>query len=110
VLAAAGDLVLARQHVIGHRPDVLVLGLEVPAGSSIAALVEFGASRPPLEIVVVSVDDTPGFAARALAAGARGFVLKDRADVDLPAAVRAAARGERFVSEPVASRLGCSLL
>ena len=51
------------------------------------------------------MDDSPVFAQRALAAGALGFVSKDLADGELPQAVRAAARGEEYVSPRVAARL-----
>jgi two-component system response regulator NreC len=105
VAAEAGDLALMRQHIAGHRPDVLVLDLRMPDGSGIEALRELSSAGRTPGVVVASADDSPAFARRALAAGAAGFVLKDRADVDLPAAVRAAADGERFVSEPLASRL-----
>ena len=105
VVGEAGDLTLTRRHVEGHRPDVLVLDLRMPDGSSIEAINALRKLLPALHVVVVSVDDSPGFAQRALAAGASGYVLKDRADEDLPRAVRAAARGEELVSEPVAGRL-----
>jgi two-component system response regulator NreC len=49
--------------------------------------------------------DSPVFAQRAFAAGAVGFVTKDLADDELPQAVRAAARGEEYVSPRVATRL-----
>jgi DNA-binding NarL/FixJ family response regulator len=107
VLAAAGDLALTRQHLAGHRPDVLVLDLRMPDGSSFDAI---GAACSSVAIVALSFERAAGFAARALDAGARGYVLTDRADRDLAAAVRAAAAGERFVSEPVASRLAASAL
>jgi len=105
VVGEAGNLALTCKHVDGHRPDVLVLDLRMPDGSSIETINDLRKRLPALHVVVVSVDDTPGFAQRALAAGASGFVLKDRADEDLPQAVRGAARGEEFVSEPVAGRL-----
>lgn len=47
----------------------------------------------------------PAFARLALAAGATGFVSKDLADSELPSAVRAAARDERYISPRVAARL-----
>ena len=105
VVGEAGDLTLTRRHVEGHRPDVLVLDLRMRDGSSVEAINDLRKLLPALHVVVVSVDDTPGFAQQALAAGASGYVLKDRADEDLPRAVQAAARGEEFVSEPVAGRL-----
>ncbi len=108
VAAESGDLALTRQHVIGHRPDVLVMDLHMSDGSSIQAVSELRRRVPATHVVVVSMEDAPGFAQRALAAGASGYVLKELAAEDLPAAVRAAATGEEFVSEPVAERLARS--
>ena len=108
VAAEAGDLALTRQHVIGHRPDVLVVDLQMSGSSSIQAVRELRRRVPATHVVVVSIEDAPGFAQRALAAGASGYVLKDLAAEDLPAAVRAAAVGEEYVSEPVAGRLARS--
>ncbi len=108
VAAEAGNLALTRQHVIGHRPDVLVVDLQMPDGSSIQTLSDVRRRNPATHVVVVSIEDAPGFAQRALAAGASGYVLKDLAADDLPAAVLAAAAGEEFVSQPVAERLSRS--
>jgi two-component system, NarL family, response regulator NreC len=105
VRAEAGNLALARQHVAGHRPDVLVLDLSMPDGSSIDMVVDLRQRLSETHIVAVSMEDAPGFAARALAAGANGYVLKDTADVDLPEAVHAAARGDQYVSASIAFQL-----
>ena len=51
------------------------------------------------------MEENPVFAQRAFAAGALGYVAKELADEELPGAVRAAARGEEFVSPRVAGRL-----
>ena len=103
--AEAGDLVSTRQHVDRYRPDVLVLASRMPDGSSMELIEEFCKRLPGTHVVVLSSEDTPGFAQQALRAGACCFVLKDRADEDLVAAVQAAARGEEYLSEPVASRM-----
>lgn len=105
VTAEADHLALAEQHVHGHRPNVLVLDLTMPSGSSLDTIAALRDRAPHTKIVAVSVEDAPGFAQRALAAGASGYVLKDLAVEDLAAAVRAAARGEEYLSEPIASRL-----
>ncbi|MGD0386479.1 MAG: response regulator transcription factor [Solirubrobacteraceae bacterium] len=55
--------------------------------------------------MVLTAEREPMFARRALGAGALGFVAKESADDDLPAAIRAAARGERYVSAAVAAGL-----
>ena len=105
VAAEAGDLALAAQHVAGHRPDVFVVALHMPDGSSLQAVEELRVQMPQTAVVVMSVEDAPGFAQRALAAGANGYVLKEHADTELPDAVRAVSRGEQYVSPAVGRRL-----
>jgi len=101
VAAAADSLAETRQHVRGHRPDVLVLDLDMPDGSSIALIEELHRSSGGPKIVLVTFDDTPGVVRRALAAGADGYVLKERADEELPDAVEAVVRGSSYVSPRV---------
>jgi len=105
VVAEAGDLALASQHIAGHRPAVFVVGLHMPDGSSLHAVEELRVRMPRTGVVVMSVEDAPGFAQRALAAGANGYVLKDFADTELADAVRAVSRGEQYVSPVVGRRL-----
>lgn len=93
------------RHVHGHAPNVLVLDLQMPGGSSIEAIRRLRERVPQTEIVVLTMERSPAFAQRAIDAGAVGFVLKDRADMELPEAVRRAARGEEFVSPHVAAGL-----
>jgi two-component system response regulator NreC len=101
VVGEADDLTMVTRHVHDRRPDVLVLDLSMPGGSSIDAITHLREEVPGTEIVVLTMEDSPGFAQQAFDAGAIGFVLKDFADVELNRAVRAAARGERYVSPRV---------
>jgi two-component system, NarL family, response regulator NreC len=105
VVGEAGDLKGASQHVYGSTPHVLVLDLEMPGGSSIEMIRLLRKRVPKTEIVVLTMERSPAFAQRALDAGAIGFVLKDRADAELPEAVRQAAHGEEYVSSHVAAGL-----
>lgn len=105
VVAEAGDLSSVLRHVHGHVPNVLVLDLQMPGGSSIEAIRRLREQVPGTEIVVLTMEQSPAFAQRAIDAGAVGFVLKDRADTELPAAVRRAVRGEEYVSPHVAAGL-----
>ncbi len=107
VIAEAADLASAVRHVHRHKPHVLVLdlGLFNAAGSSIEAIGPLRERMPETQTVVLTMEDDPAFARRAFAAGALGFVLKELADCDLPQAVRAAARGEEYISPRVADRL-----
>lgn len=105
VTAEAGDLTALVHHVDVYRPDVLVLDLGMPDGSSSEAIRELRNQAPEMQIVIVTMEENPVFAQRALEAGAIGFVLKDSAEEDLPEAVRLAARGEQFLSPLLAAPL-----
>ncbi|MHB8234458.1 MAG: response regulator [Solirubrobacteraceae bacterium] len=102
VIAEAGDLNLLVRHVDAHQPHVLVLDLGMPDGSSSEAIRQLRERLPEMQIVIVTMEENPVFAQRALAAGAVGFVLKDRADEELPQAIRMAALGEQYVSPRLA--------
>ena len=105
VVSEAGDLTRGGRDVHQHRPHVLVLDLGMPNGSSIDFIRQLREQVPTTEIVVLTMEDGPGFAQQALDVGAIGFVLKDTADTELPEAVRNAARGDEFISPRVDSRL-----
>jgi two-component system response regulator NreC len=105
VIAEAIDLASVVRLVHSRRPHVLVLDLSMPDGSSIETIGKLRERVPDTQIVVLTMNDSPVFAQRALAAGALGFVLKDLADSDLPQAVRAGASGDEYVSPRVAARL-----
>jgi two-component system response regulator NreC len=105
VIEEADELGVVVSHVHGHRPNVLVLDLSMPGGSSLETIRKLRGAVPETQIVVLTMDENPMFAHQALTAGALGFVLKDSADDELPTAVRAAARGEEYVSPRITARL-----
>lgn len=98
VVAEAGDLDSTRRYVLGHRPRVLVLDLNMREGSSLALIPELREQSPDTSVVVLTMQDDPAFAGEAMRAGARGYVLKQSAGTELVDAVRAAARGETRVN------------
>jgi two-component system response regulator NreC len=106
VIAETDSLQSVMDHVRARRPDVLVLDLGMPShGSGIEALGRLKREAQDTSIVVLTMDDDPAFARRALDNGAVGLVLKEMADSDLPAAVRNASRGRRYVSPLLAAKL-----
>lgn len=105
VVAEADDLTGAAAHVHGQQPHVLVLDLGMSGMASLQTIGQLRERVPETQIVVVTMEENPAFAQRAIAAGALGFVWKDCADTDLLEAVRAAARGEEYLSPSVAARL-----
>jgi two-component system, NarL family, response regulator NreC len=106
VIAETDSLQAVIGHVRTRRPDVLVLDLGMgDSGSGIEALGRLHREARDVSTVVLTMNDNPAFAKRALDNGAAGLVLKDMADSDLPAAVRDAARGKRYVSPTLAAKL-----
>jgi two-component system response regulator NreC len=103
VIAEVDDLPSAVRQVQGHQPNVLVLDLRMPGGSSIEAIRELSRSAPDTGIVVLTMDDSPSIAHEALAAGALGYVLKEFADDELSQAVRAVACGREYCSPRIAA-------
>lgn len=105
VLAEADDVPSARHYARAHRPDVLVLDLNMPGESSLAAIPSLREEVPETQIVVLTMQDDPAFAREALRAGALGFVLKRAAETELIEAVRLAARRERYLNPQLGARI-----
>jgi len=105
VLAEAGDADTAVRYVLGHKPTVLILDLNMPGRSSLEALPDMQEASPATEIVVLTMQNEPAFARKALQAGVRGYVLKDAADTELVQAVRSAAAGDTYLQPALGARL-----
>ena len=100
VVAEAGDVDEAVRKVLAYKPDVIVLDLSMPGGSSLAAIPRMREASPGTAIVVLTMENEPRFAREALRAGALGFVLKDAADAELVAAVPRGAAAASATSIP----------
>jgi two-component system response regulator NreC len=105
VVAEAGDVDEARRYVLGHRPTVLVLDLNMPGGPSLEAIPSMRDEFPETRIVVLTMQQEPAYAREAFSAGATGYVLKQAADGELVAAVRLAAAGERYLNPRLGARI-----
>ena len=105
VVAEAGEVADALRYVRAHRPSVLVLDLNMPGEPSLPAVPRFLEGSPGTAIVVLTMQEDPGFAREALRAGARGYVLKEAADDELVEAIRAAARGDTYLNPRLGARL-----
>jgi two-component system response regulator NreC len=105
VVAEASDVESAGRYVRGHHPNVLVLDLNMPGGSSLEAIPLIRAESPQTQIVVLTMQQEPAFAREALGAGALGYVLKEAADEELVEAVRRAAVGESYLNPRLGARI-----
>lgn len=88
-----------------HHPDLMILDIAMPklTGIEVAARAH-KLDRPP-GVIILSVHGDESYIMRALAAGARAYLLKSATDEDLIPAVRAVASGKPFFSPAVAAVL-----
>ena len=97
VVAEAGTADDAIRYVGAHKPDVLVLDLNMPGRPSLEAVPDIQAASPDTKIVILTMRNEPAFARQALRAGVTGYVLKEAADAELVLAVRRAADGDTYL-------------
>lgn len=85
--------------VLGRtRVDLVLCDLGMPGMDGLAALERMLRDHPNVRTIVVSMDDAPATARRALALGAAGFVVKQGAAAELEKAIRTVAGGARYLS------------
>jgi DNA-binding NarL/FixJ family response regulator len=88
-----------------YEPDVAVVDISMPELNGIEAIQKMMPSHPPVQVVVLSIHETKPYVYRALKAGARGYLVKETAGVEVVDAVRAVYRGERYLSQSIADLL-----
>jgi two-component system response regulator NreC len=108
VVAEAGNVADARRYVRAHRPDVLILDLNMPGDPSLPAIPAFLADSPDTRVVVLTMQEDPAFARDALRAGASAYVMKEAADDELVQAIRAAASGGTFLNPQLGARIAAA--
>ena len=101
--AASGDEALAL--VKKHDFDLALLDLSMPGLSGLALIKRLKLEKPKLRILVLSMHGESQYAARALKAGASGYLTKDSATAELIGAIRKIAAGGVQISEAAAAQL-----
>jgi DNA-binding NarL/FixJ family response regulator len=84
------------------NPHVIVMDAAMPGTSGLAAIKVILEQRPSARILMLSMHSEATLVQQALAAGAAGYVLKNALDLDLAAAVKKVAAGERVLDPAVA--------
>jgi DNA-binding NarL/FixJ family response regulator len=101
--AANGDEALAL--VRGADFEVAVLDMSMPGLSGIDLIKRLRIEKPKLRILVLSMHAEQQYAARALKAGASGYLTKDSASAQLVGAIRKVAAGGVHITEAAAAQL-----
>ena len=105
VVAEAGDAEAATRYVRGHRPTVLILDINMPGGSGLAAIPNIRNESPETQIVMLTMQGETASAREALQAGVLGYISKDAASEELVTAVRMAAQGRTYLQPELGARL-----
>jgi two-component system, NarL family, invasion response regulator UvrY len=99
----------AIEQLLAVEWDVVLLDICLPGRSGLDVLRETKRLRPTVPVLVLSMHAEDQYAARALRAGASGYLNKDSAAEELACAVRKVLAGGTYVSERVAETLASNL-
>jgi two-component system response regulator NreC len=102
VVAEAGELEEIPRVVEDARPDVLLLDVHMRGGASLDLIPALAAAT---RVLVLTMQDDPGYARTAMRAGARGYVLKEAEDAELVQAVRTVAIGGTYLDPAVGGKV-----
>jgi two-component system, NarL family, response regulator NreC len=105
VVAEAADGLEAIRLTEEHQPDLVILDIGMPKLSGIEVAARSQKLDRPPGVIILSMHADESYIIRALAAGARAYLLKDATDEDLLPAVRAVGAGKPFFSPTVTAVL-----
>ncbi len=92
-------LTAARQHL----PDVVITDIEMPERTGLELAADLKLSDNPAQVIILTTFARPGYLRRALDAGARGYLLKDRPASELADAIRRVCSGLRAIDPALAA-------
>lgn len=87
------------------NPDVVIMDIAMPNLNGIQATTQITKQNSAANVIILSMHSDESYLTRALAAGAKGYLLKDNAEVDLSRAVQVVAQGKPFFSPAIANTL-----
>lgn len=94
----------ARAAIRELLPDVVIVDISLAEGDGLKLVRDVHAQRSDLPMLVLSMHDESIYAGRLLAAGARGYIMKQAASEQLLVALRRVLDGEIYVSEALSSK------
>ncbi len=102
VVGEAADGATALHEARAHRPDVILLDISMPGMKDLWALQRLRETLPQCRPLILTMHDDEGYLRQAFREGARGYVLKQAADVELLSAIRAVYRGDLYIHPTMA--------
>jgi len=108
IVAESADAETAARQVRGHKPDVLVLDLNMPGRAPLDVLPQVRSDTPATRVVILTMEADPALAGRALGLGAAAYVLKEAADTELVEAIRRVAGGGSYLDPTLGAQLAAA--
>jgi two-component system response regulator NreC len=105
VVGEAEDVERAIFEAMEHEPDVVLMDITMPGKSGIEGMPAVLQAVPATKVLILSMQDDPRYVRDAFDAGASGYVLKEAADTEVVAAVRAVAAGQQYINPTLGARL-----
>ncbi|MGE0485801.1 MAG: response regulator [Gammaproteobacteria bacterium] len=105
VVAEAENGEVACRQFVERSPDVVIMDLSLPGIGGLEAIRRIVARQSDARILAFSMHEDTVFVEQALQAGARGYIGKSSAPVELVEAVRQIANGNIYIDPDIAQRL-----
>ena len=105
VVGEAGDGREALRLAESASPDVVIMDIAMPLLNGIEATAQIVKRDPRIAVIILSMHSDEDYLLSALNAGAKGYLLKDSAEVDLVRAIQAVRRGTPFFSPEIAKTM-----
>jgi two-component system response regulator DesR len=88
-----------------HKPDVVITDIEMPERTGLELADDLKRTTPSPHVIILTTFARPGYLRRALDAGARGYLLKDRPATELAEAIRRVHAGLRAIDPSLAAEV-----
>ena len=105
VVAEAGDGREALNLVRTHRPDVVLMDIAMPGLNGLEATAHITKKFPQVRVIILSMHVNEEYVIKALRAGAMSYVVKGADTSELEIAIKAATRGETYLSPGVSKHV-----
>jgi DNA-binding NarL/FixJ family response regulator len=105
VVGEAGDGREAIRLAESLSPDIVIMDIAMPLLNGIDATAQIVKRDPRIGVIILSMHSDEDYLLSALNAGAKGYLLKDSAEVDLARAIQAVGRGTPFFSPEIAKTM-----
>lgn len=105
VVAEAGGAQEALEQARHHEIDLVLMDINMRGGNGIEATAQFRTQFPAIAVLILSMHDKLEYVSQAIAAGARGYVLKDAPGKDIVVAIETVMSGGIYYSAALARQL-----